>query len=202
MATETLNYGVLIIASEEIGKAAEKALNAAGRLTAKSVTGARPALAAIGSAKARFLVFESGKVPAPAMQAVKNMAELTASRPVPLIMVGNPLDEAMEKQRTALGITHVITPFDAAALVTAIKSTIEKAEAARQESEQRKAKQIQIRQRLKSASDKYATMTEEAARMKLNPPPEPEPEPEPASDEPAVEPVDEKLPDKPTWDGG
>jgi hypothetical protein len=200
MPTENLNYGVLVIASEGIGQVIELALNAAGRLKAKTVPGPRPALAAIGNVKPAFLVFETGRVPVPAMQAVKSMAELTAGRPVPLIMVGSALDETVEKLRTSLGISHVISTLDAPAVVAAIKTTIEKAEAVRRESEQKKVKQMQIRQRLKTASDKYATMSEEAARMKLNPPPEPEPEP--ATDEPVVEPADEKLPDKPTWDGG
>jgi DNA-binding NtrC family response regulator len=204
MATENLNYGVLVIASEEVGRAAEKALNAAGRLKAKAVTGARAALTSIGGVKPAFLVIEAACIPVPAIQAVKNMAELSASRPVPVIIVGGPLDETVEKQKTALGITQVLdSPFDAKAVVDLIKSTIEKAESVRRESEQRKVKQMQIRQRLKTASDKYATMSEEAARMKLNPP-EPEPEPEPASDseEPAIEPDPPKRPDKPTWDGG
>jgi hypothetical protein len=45
-------------------------------------------------------------------------------------------------------------------------------------------------------------MTEEAARMKLNPPPEPEPEPVIDEDGPAIDPDPAKPPDKPTWDGG
>jgi DNA-binding NtrC family response regulator len=203
MATEKVTHSVLIIASEEIGRSAEWAFAAAGALHSKAVAGARPALAAIASLKPHFLVIEAGRLPVPGMQAVKNMAELAASRPVPVVMICGPLDETFEKLRTSLGITHVLnSPFDAKAVVEYIKTTIEKAQAVRRESEERKVKQMQIRQRLKSASDKYATMTEEAARMKLNPPPEPELE-LPADDgETAIEPDPVKPPDKPTWDGG
>ena len=214
MATEKVTHAVLVIASENVGAVAERALNAAGAIHAKAVTGARPALGAIGSLGPHILVIEAGRLPVPAIQAVKNMAELSASRPVPVVMICGPLDETVEKMRTSLGIANVLnSPFDAKALVEYLKSSIEKAEqvrreamakmdASRRESEERKVKQMQIRQRLKSASDKYATMTEEAARMKLNPPPEPEPEPEPEDDGPAIEPDPPKRPDKPTWDGG
>jgi DNA-binding NtrC family response regulator len=203
MTTEKVTHSVLVIASEEIGRSAVKAFAIAGALHAKSVTGARPALAAIGSMKPNFLVIENGCLPVPGMQAVKNMAELAASRTVPLIMICGPLDAAIEKQRTSLGIVQVLNaPFDGKAVVEFIKATIERAQAVRRESEERKVKQMQIRQRLKSASDKYATMTEEAARMKLNPPPEPEPEPVIDEDGPAIDPDPAKPPDKPTWDGG
>jgi DNA-binding NtrC family response regulator len=205
MPTEKVTHSVLVVASEEVGQAAEKAFAAAGALHCKAVAGARPALAAIGTVKPHFLVIEAGRLPVPGMQAVKNMAELAASRPVPLIMVCGPLDATVEKMRTSLGIAHVLnSPFEAKAVVEFVKATIEKAQSVRRESEERKVKQMQIRQRLKSASDKYATMTEEAARMKLNPPPEPEPEVEPVSDDdgPAIDPDPAKPPDKPTWDGG
>ena len=79
MATENITRAVLLVASEEIGLSASKVLNAAVGLSAKAVTGPRAALAAVAQLTPHFLVFEAGRVPVPAMQAVKNMAELTAS---------------------------------------------------------------------------------------------------------------------------
>src|SRR5690606_4381781 len=131
-----------------------------------AAAGARQALAAVGQVNPHILVFEAGLVPVPAMQAVKNMAELAASRPVPLIMVGGPLSAALEPQRQALGIVQVLDgAFNGAALVEAIKALVEKWEQARRESQVRKAKQMQIQERLRSASNKYMAMSEEAAKQ-------------------------------------
>lgn len=203
MATENITYGVLVIASEEICPVAEKALGA-GALRAKAVTGARQALGAIGGLSPHFLVIEAGRIPVPAMQAVKNMAELSAGRPVAIIMICGPLDEAIEKQRAALGITTVLdNPYSTQVLVETIKAAIEKLEQARRDSQMRKAKQVQIQERLRSASNKYAAMSEAAARERLNMPPPSEPVQDFASDDaaPAVEPDPNKPPDEPTWDG-
>ncbi|MCA8913808.1 MAG: hypothetical protein KDB90_00250 [Planctomycetes bacterium] len=202
MATESITRGVLVVASEEIGAAATRRLDGQPGLRAKAVTGPRPALGAIGSFGPHILVFEAGRVPVPAMQAVKNMAELAASRPVPLIMVAGPLDEAVENQRENLGIVEVLdSPFDGAALADAVKALVEKWELARKESQLRKQKQVQIQERLRSASNKYMAMSEEAARLKLgigN-----EELQDFASDDaaPPAEPDPTKPPDEPTWDG-
>jgi len=202
MATENVTHAVLVVATDEVGQAAEQALNAAGALRAKAVPGARQALAAIGSLGPHFLVIQAGHVPVPGMQAVKNMAELAASRPVPVLMVCGPLDATVEKQRAALGIADVLNmPFDRDAVVKWIKEAIEKAEAAKRESALRKQKQIQIQQRLRTASNKYAAMSEQAARERLNQPPPPvqdfasDDAAPPAPKDPA------KPPDEPTWDG-
>src|SRR5690606_26637136 len=104
----------------------------------------------------------------PAMQAVKNMAELTASRPVPVLMVGGPLDETTAKLKDSLGVVQVLdAPSESKALLDAISALVDKMEAARRESQVRRAKQQQIRERLRSASDKYAAMSAEAAAMHL-----------------------------------
>ena len=208
MGTESITRGVLIVASEEIGSHAAKHIGEKPGLRSKSVTGARAALGAISSFAPHILVFEAGMVPVPAMQAVKNMAELAASRQVPLIMVCGPLDETAEKLRETLGIVEVLEgAYSTSALVEAIQALVDKWEQARQESQVRKQKQIQIQQRLRSASNKYMAMSEEAAKQKLEmskheqqaaqdlqdfasddaaPPSEPDP------DKPSVE---------PTWDG-
>ncbi|MCB9895153.1 MAG: hypothetical protein H6839_11935 [Planctomycetes bacterium] len=202
MATESITRGVLVVASEEIGAAATRQIEGQPGLRAKAVTGPRPALGAIGTFGPHILVFEAGRVPVPAMQAVKNMAELAASRPVPLIIVAGPLDAAMEAQRENLGIVEVLdSPFQGAALVEAVKQLVEKWESARKESQLRKQKQMQIQERLRSASNKYMAMTEEAARLKLgigN-----EEVQDFASDDAAPSSEDDpnKPPTEPTWDG-
>lgn len=211
MATENITRGVLLVASEEIGQAASKVLNAAGGLNAKAVTGPRAALAAVGQVTPHFLVFEAGKFPVPAMQAVKNMAELTASRPVPVLMVGGPLDESVAKLKDSLGIVQVLdSPYESKALLEAIKALVEKQEAARKDSQQRKLKQQQIRERLRNASDKYAAMSAEAAALHLemrkreeeDAKKKPEIQDFAADDAaPVVEPDPNKPPDEPTWDG-
>lgn len=200
MATESITHGVLVVASEVIGVEAARLLGEQPGLRSKAVSGARQALAAVGQVNPHILVFEAGLVPVPAMQAVKNMAELAASRPVPLIMVGGPLSAALEPQRQALGIVQVLDgAFNGAALVEAIKALVEKWEQARRESHVRKAKQMQIQERLRSASNKYMAMSEEAAKQRLSQPDVQDF----ASDDiaPAVEPDPNKPPDEPTWDG-
>jgi DNA-binding NtrC family response regulator len=200
MATESITHGVLIVASEAIGAEAAQLLGEQPGLRAKAVNGARQALGAVGQVNPHILVFEAGLVPVPAMQAVKNMAELAASRPVPLIMVGGPLNSALEQQRQALGIVNVLDgAFDGNALLDAIQALIEKWEQARRESQLRKAKQMQIQERLRTASNKYMAMSEEAAKQRL-----PQPDVQDfASDDiaPAAEPDPNKPPDEPTWDG-
>lgn len=200
MATESITHGVLVVASEVIGVEAARLLGEQPGLRSKAVSGARQALAAVGQVNPHILVFEAGLVPVPAMQAVKNMAELAASRPVPLIMVGGPLSAALEPQRQALGIVQVLDgAFNGAALVEAIKALVDKWEQARRESQVRKAKQMQIQERLRSASNKYMAMSEEAAKQRLSQPDVQDF----ASDDiaPAVEPDPNKPPDEPTWDG-
>lgn len=211
MATENITRGVLLVASEEIGRAATTMLNAAMGLKARAVTGPRAALAAVAQMTPHFLVFEAGRVPAPAMQAVKNMAELTASRTVPVIMVCGPLDESVEKLRSSLGITDVLeSPYESKALLETLQAAVEKIEQARRDSQVRKQKQQQIRERLRSASDKYTAMSAEAAAARLAQ------NDEPAQDAPQVTELQDfasddaappaeadptKPPDEPTWDG-
>ncbi|MCB9935421.1 MAG: hypothetical protein H6840_06990 [Planctomycetes bacterium] len=200
MATESITHGVLVVASETVGAQAGKLLSEQSGLRAKAVSGARQALAAIGQVNPHILVFEAGLVPVPAMQAVKNMAELAASRPVPLILLSGPLSAALEQQRATLGIVQVLDgTFDGAALLAAIRALIEKWENARRESQLRKQKQIQIQERLRSASNKYMAMSEEAAKQRLSQPDVQDF----ASDDiaPAPEPDPTKPPDEPTWDG-
>jgi DNA-binding NtrC family response regulator len=202
MATESITRGVLLVASEEIGKSATDTLTGQGNLRVSAVTGPRAALAAVAQLTPHFLVFEAGRVPAPAMQAVKNMAELTASRPVPVIMICGPVEESIGNLTDSLGIAEVLdAPFDGSALLETLQRLIEKMEQARKESQLRRQKQQQIRERLRSASDKYAAMSAEAAAMRLQ---QPEPEVQDfASDDaaPPAEPDPNKPPDEPTWDG-
>lgn len=200
MATESITHGVLIVASDAIGVEATRLLSEQPGLRAKAVSGARQALGAIGQVSPHILVFEAGLVPMPAMQAVKNMAELTASRPVPVIMLGGPLNASLEQQRNALGIVNVLDgAFNGQALIDAIRALIEKWEQTRRESQLRKAKQIEIQERLRSASNKYMAMSEEAAKQRLSQPDVQDF----ASDDiaPAAEPDPTKPPDEPTWDG-
>ncbi|MCA8920024.1 MAG: hypothetical protein KDB32_13165, partial [Planctomycetes bacterium] len=121
MATEKVTRNVLLVASEEIGSAASKVLNSATGLHAQAVTGPRAALGAIGALKPHFIVFEAGRVPMPAMQAVKNMAELATARKVPVLMVCGPTDESIEQLRSSLGVVEVLDePYESVALLKAI----------------------------------------------------------------------------------
>lgn len=202
MATEKVTRRVLILASEKIGQAATVVIGAAPNLSAKAVTSPRSALTSIAAYKPDFLVFEAGVIPVPAMQAIKNMGELAAAKKVPVIMVCGPLEDSVEQLRETLGIVEVLDePYESKAVLEAIQGLIEKFEAARRESQMRKVKQQQIRERLRTASDKYAAMSAEAAAAKLN---QPNPEVQDfASDDiaPPSEPDPTKPPDEPTWDG-
>lgn len=200
MATEKVTRGVLLVVSEEIGHAASAVLTAAGHLNPKAVTGPRAALGAIGQLQPQILVFEAGRVPVAAMQAVKNMAELAASRKVPVIMVCGPVDETVQQLSESLGIVKVLDePYASAGLLEVIQEHFEKLEQARRDSQLRHQKQQQIRARLRNASDKYAAMSAEAAAEKLS-----QPEVQDfASDDiaPPAEPDPNKPPNEPTWDG-
>jgi DNA-binding response OmpR family regulator len=194
---------VLLVVSAEVGEVARADVAAVGTYRVKAVTGARNALAAIADTKPQVLVFESGLVPTPAMQAVRNMAELTASRKVPIIMICGPLDPAQEKLRVSLGISEVLDgPYNPKTLLLAIQHEITKID-----------KQLEdTRLRRQTASNRYATLTEETARQRLNPdaPPIPEAPESPAApdiqdfaSDDAAPPATEKPsePKDPTWDG-
>ncbi|MCA8937671.1 MAG: hypothetical protein KDB68_15860 [Planctomycetes bacterium] len=204
MATEKVTRNVLLVASEEIGSAASKVLNSASGLHAQAVTGPRAALGAIGALKPHFIVFEAGRVPMPAMQAVKNMAELATARKVPVLMVCGPTDESIEQLRSSLGVVEVLDePYESVALLKAIQDLIEKIEQARRDSQMRQQKQQLIRARLRTASDKYAAMSAEAAAERLAQNDTPSDVQDFASDDaaPPTEHDPNKPPNEPTWDG-
>lgn len=154
MPTSKVLRGILVIASPEVGETARLEIAAAGPLRVKAVTGARAALAAISDIKPCALLVENGAAPMQAVQAVRNLAELTMSRHVPVVMMGGPLDPGIEAQREAYGIAEVIDgPYRLEPAIDALRAAIGKVA--------RMSRSSKIRRRLRAASDSLKPLSDD-----------------------------------------
>lgn len=191
MATRKQLRGLLVIASHEVGETARMAIAEAAPLRVKAVPGARMALASVGDIKPYAILVENGAAPIQAVQAVRNLAELTMSRKVPIVIFNGPLDPGVEAQRENFGIAQVLDgEFKLQSALDALKAAIGKVD--------RMHRTNKIRERLRTASDKLKPVTEEDLQ-KLND--DADDVQDFASDEAVPEEKRVSEPDTPTWDG-
>jgi len=162
MATEAVKRPVLLLASPATALRGSVDLLASGVVSVKAVATVKEALTSIPMMRPAVLVIESGAAQSAHIVAARQLAELSASRKVPIVIVGGPLDEATESKRQSLGIAAVIDgAWNGAAVIEAIKPIIEEMD--RQLREKQAAedarmgaarKQNQIRERLAQAAQK------------------------------------------------
>lgn len=131
---------------------------AANGLTVKAVGSIKEALTTISTARPQALFIEAGAAQPQHIVAAKQLAELSASRKVPVVMFGGPLDPALDAKRASIGIVTVLDgafQFDAAVeAITAAISAIDETLRAQQTRTEQQRRQAQIRQRLAQASMK------------------------------------------------
>jgi DNA-binding NtrC family response regulator len=108
MATAKVKRSVLLLAQPAIALRANMELTATGKVSVKSASTVKEALTAIPQARPAVLIIESGTANTGHIMTAKQLAELSASRKVPIVIVGGPLDAATVASRPALGIAAVI----------------------------------------------------------------------------------------------
>ena len=120
-------------------------LTDAGPLKVKAVTGRREFLAAVSGARPIALLVQNGLIPPQVIRAARELAELTLSRKVPVVVFGGPLDEATEKIRENVGIREVVDGiYRLQPVIDALKRAVAWSNQAK--------KTEQIRERLRQAS--------------------------------------------------
>lgn len=120
-------------------------LTDAGPLKVKAVSGRREFLAAVSGARPVALLVQNGLIPPQVVRAARELAELTLSRKVPVVVFGGPLDEATEKIRENVGIREVVDGiYRLQPVIDALKRAVAWSNQAK--------KTEQIRERLRQAS--------------------------------------------------
>lgn len=189
MGTSKVLRGILVIATPQLGETARMELAEAAPLRVKAVSGARAALSAVAEIKPYALLVEYGAAPMQAVQAVRNLAELTMSRSVPVIMMGGPLDPGIEAHRETFGIAQVLDgPYRMQPVLDALKASISKVD--------RLHRSNKIRQRLRAASDRLKPISEEDVGRVSGGEGQ-----DFAADDAAPEGKSKSDPQAPTWDG-
>lgn len=162
MATGRVKRSILLLAQPSIALRANMELTATGKVTVKSASTIKDALRAIPQTQPAVLIIESGTAQTGHIIAAKQLAELSASRKVPIVIVGGPLDAATVASRPALGIVAVIDgDWDTEAVLAAIQPIFDEMDQKAQEKQAAEDarmakfnKQQQIRDRLAQAAQK------------------------------------------------
>lgn len=138
----------------------------AGPLKVKAVSGRREFLAAVSTSRPIALLVENGLIPPQVIRAARELAELSVSRKVPVVVFGGPLDEATEKARESLGIREVIDGvYRLQPVIEGLKRAVGWANQAK--------KTEQIRERLRQASGRmpsYRPATPDSTAIPDSPP--------------------------------
>jgi hypothetical protein len=191
MATQKQLRGLLVIASHEVGEVARMEIAEAAPLRVKAVPSARMALASVGEIKPYAILVENGAAPIQAVQAVRNLAELTMSRKVPVVIFNGPLEPGIEAQRETFGIAQVLDgEYRLQPTLDALKAAIGKID--------RMYRTNKIRERLRTASDRLKPVTEEDLQQIQKGPDDVQ---DFAAEDAAPEEKRVSEPDSPTWDG-
>lgn len=179
--------GLLVIASTETGESVRAQIAESAPLQVKSVTGARMALAAVGEVRPYAILVENGVAPMQALQAVRNMSELTLSRKVPIVIFNGPLEPGIKAQRETFGIAHVLDgEFVLQEALDALRDAVGKID--------RLYHSSKVRERLRTASDQLKPFRpEEAGNVEDG-------GQDFAADDEALDEKPDKR-DSPTWDG-
>lgn len=171
---------ILLLAQPGVVELASVQLAATGHFQVKTTSSVKEALTAIPAARPWALLLQADAVQPQHIVAARQLAELSASRKVPIVVFGGPLDAATEARREALGIVHVVDGnFEVMAIEGAIQAAIAPMEEkAREEMEraqqQREAQQARLDQQRKAAQIRERLAQ---AAAKLKPPPSYDSEP-------------------------
>lgn len=162
MSTASIKRSILLIAKPTVALRASVELTASGKVTVKAASSVKEAMTAIPQVKPALLVIECGTVHTGHIIAAKQLAELSASRKVPILIVGGPLDAATAASRPNMGVVGVVDgEWDTQAVLAAMEPVFDemdqKAREKQAAEDARMAKvnkQQQIRDRLAQAAAK------------------------------------------------
>jgi DNA-binding NtrC family response regulator len=150
---------ILLLAPEDVLSEARMELSDAGPLRVKAVSNVKEALNAIPSAQPHVLVIQVGLAGARQILTLRNVADLAASRKVPVVMFGQELPEDLDSRREKLHIHEVVPkPYRLGPVLEAIRAAMTYADKLRHTDE--------VRRKLARASQKLRP---------VQPPPEPPP---------------------------
>lgn len=162
MAAGNVKRNILLIAQTSVALRASVELTATGKVTVKAASTIKEAMTAIPQLKPTLLVVECGSVHTGHIIAAKQLAELSASRKVPIVIVGGPLDAATAASRPNLGVVAVVDgEWDTEAVMAAVGPVFEEMDQKVREKQAvedarmaKVNKQQQIRDRLAQAAAK------------------------------------------------
>jgi len=138
---------IVLLASDELLSTARMELADAGPFKVKAVDTVKAALAALPTTQPHALVVELGKASAVQLRTLRDVAELAASRKVPIVIFGGELPEDLESRREALQIWGTATgPYRVGPVLEAVRRAIGMAD-------QRK-RTDEVRRKLATASQK------------------------------------------------
>jgi hypothetical protein len=131
---------ILLIAAESEAENIRIQLADAAMLRVKSATNAREATDLIPQVRPHALLIQKGQVAPLTIKSLRELAELTARRRVPVLCFEGPLPPDVEEQREALGIWEVLDgAFKLAPTVEALRAAIARSDKLRDSSKVRVA---------------------------------------------------------------
>lgn len=123
---------VVVVADETLLETIRMELADAAPLRVKAVSNIQDALKAIPAAQPHALLIQNGKAQPRQMMIARQIADLAASRKVPIVIFGGPLDPALELKRSDYGIYEVVDGgYVLAKVLEALKTAIGKIDALR-----------------------------------------------------------------------
>lgn len=171
--TTSAKRSIVLLARPEILETARMELSDSAILLVKAVSTVKEVLTSIPTARPHCLVLQNNMAMPQHILAAKQLADLSASRKVPVVIFGGPLDAALEEKKGNVGITDVVNgDYKLAPVLEAIKTAIgrvdkvladakaaaeAKRQAAIQKNEADKRRQ-QIQERLMRASQKLQAL--------------------------------------------
>lgn len=123
---------VVVVADETLLETIRMELADAAPLRVKAVSNMQEALKAIPAAQPHALLIQNGKAQPRQLMIARQIADLAASRKVPIVIFGGPLDPALELKRNDYGIYEVVDGgYVLAKVLEALKTAIGKIDALR-----------------------------------------------------------------------
>ncbi|MBX3474302.1 MAG: hypothetical protein KF754_07960 [Planctomycetes bacterium] len=186
--TTSAKRSIVLLVRPEILETARMELADTAILLVKAVTTVKEALTSIPAARPHCLVFQNNMAMPQHILAAKQLADLSASRKVPVVIFGGPLDPALDEKKANLGITDVVDgEYKLAPVLEAIKTAIARVDKplleakAAQEAKVKAAQQKreadlrrqQIQERLMRASQKLQALPPDYGAEPPEPPPPP-----------------------------
>lgn len=157
-------------------------------LLVKAVSTVKEVLTSIPTARPHCLVLQNNMAMPQHILAAKQLADLSASRKVPVVIFGGPLDPALDEKKANIGITDVVDgDYRLGPVLEAIKTAIgrvdkamlelRQAAEAKQKAAQQKLeadrRRQQIQERLARASQKLQALPPDYGAEPPEPPPPP-----------------------------